>query len=249
MSLVFGHHAVAAQLDAQGERARVLYVQKGRREARTAELLEQARTIGLRVEPVERRWLDQRCDGSHQGVALDCHAVRLASESELKERLPDFGAAPLLLVLDEITDPRNLGACLRSAAAAGVHAVILPRRGSAPINEVVEKTAAGAAASLMLVEAANLARCLAWLQEAGIWIYGAADEAAVDWSETDLTGPAAIVLGNEGTGLRELTRKHCDYLLRIPMAGGVNSLNVSVATGVLLFEAVRQRSLSHSSAG
>lgn len=241
MSLVFGHHAVAAQLKAHGDRARVLYVQKGRRETRTGELLDQARSLGVRIEAVERRWLDQRCEGSHQGVALDCHAVRLATDAELLARLPEFGPAPLLLVLDEITDPRNLGACLRSAAAAGVDAVILPRRGGAPLNELAEKTAAGAVAELFLVEAANLARTLVMLKEAGVWIYGAADEAAVDWNLADLTGPVALVMGNEGTGLRTLTRKHCDHLLRIPMQGGVSSLNVSVATGVLLFEAVRQR--------
>ncbi|MEM6708161.1 MAG: 23S rRNA (guanosine(2251)-2'-O)-methyltransferase RlmB [Pseudomonadota bacterium] len=242
MSWVYGHHAVAAQLAQRPERARVLYLQKGRRDPRTSTLAEQARAAGVRVELLDKRRLDQRCEGSHQGVALECQAVAVATEAELLARLPSFGPRPLLLVLDEITDPRNLGACLRSAAAAGVDAVVLPKRGSAPLNELVEKTAAGALAELLIVEVSNLARCLSALKDAGLWLFGAADDGAEAWDRVDFAVPAVLILGNEATGLRRLTREHCDYLVRIPMQGAVSSLNVSVATGVLLFEAVRQRS-------
>jgi 23S rRNA (guanosine2251-2'-O)-methyltransferase len=147
----------------------------------------------------------------------------------------------LFLVLDGISDPRNLGACLRSANAAGVDAVLLPRRRSAPVNAAALKTAAGGAEGLLLVEVANLARRLEWLKAQGIWVVGAAADAEEDWTRADLRGNCAIVLGGEGEGMRALTRKSCDQLVRLPMRGSVQSLNVSVAGGILLFEAVRQR--------
>ncbi len=228
-------------LSDEPERVRILYVQKGRPDERTAELLQLAKAAGIRVESVERRWLDSRVQGSHQGVAADCHAVRLASEADLELRWPTLGSTPLILILDGVTDPRNLGACLRSAAAAGVDAVLLPKRGSAPVNELVQKTAAGALPALLLVEVTNLARRMKWLAEQGVWIYGADDSAQLSWAAADYSGAVAIVLGNEEKGLRSLTRQHCDHLVAIPMASGVSSLNVSVATGVLLFEVVRQR--------
>lgn len=244
MSLIFGHHSVVAQLDEAPERVRVLYVQKGRVDARTQALLSQARSLGVRVDRVERRWLDGRVDGSHQGVAADCQAVTLATEADLESRWSALGAAPLVLVLDGVTDPRNLGACLRSAGAAGVDAVLVPKRGSAPVNELVLKTAAGALPGLFVIEVTNLARRLKWLAAQGVWIYGADDEGAQRWTEPDYRSPTALVLGNEATGLRKLTREHCDSIVSIPMAANVSSLNVSVATGVLLFEAVRQRNQS-----
>ena len=151
---------------------------------------------------------------------------------------------PLLLVLDGVTDPRNLGACLRSANAAGVDAVLLPKRHSAPLNAAALKTAAGGAESLKLVEVTNLARRLAWLKDQGIWIIGAAGEGKLQWNTVDLTVGCALVVGSEDRGLRALTEKCCDQLVHIPMSGTVSSLNVSVACGVLLFEAVRQRGLA-----
>lgn len=241
MSLVFGHHSVRAVLEDDPGRVRIFYVQKGRPDPRTGELLALAKANGLRIESVERRWLDKRVDGSHQGVAVDCQAMQLASEAELELRWPSFGAAPLVLILDGVTDPRNLGACLRSAAGAGVNAVLVPKRGSAPVNEVVQKTAAGALPGLFVVEVGNLARRMKWLAQQGVWIYGTDDQASVSWSEAEYSGPLAFVLGNEAKGLRALTREHCDHLISIPMLGGVESLNVAVATGVVLFEAVRQR--------
>ncbi len=146
-----------------------------------------------------------------------------------------------MLALDGITDPRNLGACLRSAEAAGVQGVLLPRRRSAPLNAAALKAAAGAAEGLFLVEVANLARRLEWLRDRGVWVVGAAGEAETPWTEADLDGNCLVVVGSEGKGLRQLTARCCDQLVSIPMAGAVSSLNVSVAAGVLLFEAVRQR--------
>jgi 23S rRNA (guanosine2251-2'-O)-methyltransferase len=241
MSQVFGINTVLALLRATPERVRVVHIQAGRRDARMAELVEQARATGVRLEFVERGWLDGRVDGSHQGVLADCHERALAGEAELELRWPSLPRPLLLLILDGITDPRNLGACLRSANAAGVHAVLVPRRNSAPLNAVALKTAAGAADDLFIVEVANLARRIEWLKAEGVWVFGADGAATMAHHHADLSVNAAIVVGAEGAGMRELTRKRCDHVLAIPMVGSVSSLNVSVATGILLFEALRQR--------
>jgi len=241
MSHVYGLHAVAALLANDPARIRVLYVQRGRRDKRMGEIMETARSRGVRVEAVQRAWLDRRCGGAHQGVAADCHELAPVSDRELEARWADLPAPHLLLVLDGITDPRNLGACLRSANAAGVQAVLLPRRRSAPLNDVALKTAAGGAEDLLVVEVANLARRLEWLKAQGVWIVGTDDAAELSWSEADLSVSCAIVVGSEGAGMRALTARLCDTRVVIPMQGSVSSLNVSVAVGVLLFEAVRQR--------
>lgn len=245
MSEVFGIHAVAAALDSAPERIRVLHVQKGRdgrRDRRKEALVEQARGLGIRVEFVDRPWLDRRVEGAHQGVLASVQARGLASEKDLEIRWESLAAPRLILVLDGVLDPRNLGACLRSAGAAGVDAVLLPKRNSAPLNAAALKTAAGVAEGLFIVAVSNVARRLKWLQAQGAWIVGAAGEAEAPFFEADLSGDTVLVLGGEEKGLRRLTREHCDALVRIPMADGVESLNVAVATGVLLFEAVRQRS-------
>ena len=244
MSQVHGIHAVRAMLANDPERVRVLYVQRGRRDRRIGTLMDRARETGVRVEVVDKQWLDRRTDGSHQGVVVDSVELALSDEFALESHLAGVQKPPLLLVLDGVTDPRNLGACLRSANAAGVDAVLLPKHHSAPLNAAALKTAAGAAESLLLVEVTNLARRLAWLQDRGIWIIGAAGEGEHLWSSVDLTVGCALVVGSEDKGLRALTRKSCDQLVRIPMSGKVSSLNVSVAAGILLFEAVRQRGLA-----
>ena len=246
VSRVHGIHAVRALLANDPERVRVLYVQRGRRDQRIGTLMDRARAAGVRIEVVDKRWLDRRTQGSHQGVAVDSVELALADESVLESSLARMHTAPLLLVLDGVTDPRNLGACLRSANAAGVDAVLLPKRHSAPLSAVAMKTAAGGAESLLLVEVTNLARTLAWLQDRGIWIIGAAGEGEHLWNTVDLTVGCAVVIGSEDKGLRALTAKSCDQLVHIPMFGTVSSLNVSVATGILLFEAVRQRGLASS---
>lgn len=201
----------------------------------------------MRLSPVPRQELDRLAgngpDGlRHQGVLARMQAPAPGNESDLLELLTGLETPPLLLVLDGVQDPRNLGACLRSADAAGVHAVVVPRDRAAELTAVARKTAAGAAESVPLFVVTNLARCLRELRSAGVWLVGLAGEAETDLYQARLTGPLAMVLGAEGSGLRRLTREHCDELLRIPMAGSVESLNVSAATAVCLFEALRQRS-------
>jgi 23S rRNA (guanosine2251-2'-O)-methyltransferase len=241
MSDVFGIHAVRAVLAEAPERVRAVYVQRGR-DARKQDVVELARNAGVRVEFADRRWLDRRVSGSHQGVVADCHELAPSDERALEAAWEGLETPRLILVLDGVQDPRNLGACLRSARAAGTQAVLLPRRRSAPLSSTAVKAAAGAAEGLLIVEVANLARRLAWLKERGAWLIGAAGEAPLPYFSASYTDDTVVVIGGEGKGLRRLTREACDILVGIPMAGGVESLNVSVAAGVLLFEAVRQRS-------
>ncbi|WP_455198376.1 23S rRNA (guanosine(2251)-2'-O)-methyltransferase RlmB, partial [Kaarinaea lacus] len=177
----------------------------------------------------------------HQGVVASAIAPRVLSESELDTLLDKLTDPPFLLVLDGVTDPHNLGACLRSADAAGIQAVITTKDRSASLTPTAVKVASGAAQTVPFVQVTNLARCLRNLKDRGIWLAGLDGEAEQSLYDTDLSGPLAIVMGAEGKGLRRLSREHCDYLARIPMAGTVESLNVSVATGVCLFEAHRQR--------
>lgn len=246
---VCGIHAVRELLATEPGKVARLWLQAPPRSKRLNELAELAREHGVRTDPAERRWLAQRAgDGvPHQGVVALCLMSELATERELLARvdaLTQQGAEqppPLLLVLDSLQDARNLGACLRSADAAGVSAVVIPKRRSAPLNALARRAAAGAADHLFIASVANLPRVLGELRKRGVWVYGAAGEGAMDYCGADLAGPTALVLGGEEAGLRRLVREQCDALLAIPMAGAVSSLNVSVATGILLFEAVRQR--------
>lgn len=238
---VFGVHAVDSLLKEDIARVRSLWIQEGVRNKRLSALISAAREAGVRVEFHPRTQLDARAEGAHQGVLAFCHAVALADEHELERRWPDLPKAPLLLVLDGVLDPRNLGACLRSAEAAGVDAVLLPRRRSAPLSALARKVASGAVEHLFIVEVANLARRLEWLKTQGVWLVGAAGEASANFYDVDLRAPTALLLGGEEQGLRDLTRRSCDHLVSIPMQGTVSSLNVSVATGILLFETIRQR--------
>ena len=244
---VYGIHAVDALLARDPGSIVRLQVQRGREDHRVAALLAAAEAAGVAIQRVPRSALDRLVQGRHQGVVAELAGGpaagdnTLAREDDLWAHLEALDHPPLVLVLDGITDPHNLGACLRSADAAGVAAVILPKDKSAPVTPVVRKVACGAAESVPLHTATNLARVLKGLKERGIWLYGAAGEAESSLYAQDLTGPVALVLGSEGAGLRRLTREHCDFLVRLPMAGTVSSLNVSVATGICLFEAVRQR--------
>lgn len=238
---VIGIHAVRELLQQDGN-VKQLCIQAGRSDSRVEELIELATSAGIPVENMPRRALDQLVNGRHQGVA----AQAVFSESTLHERdlrrlLEGLDHDPFLLVLDEVTDPHNLGACLRSADAAGVDAVIIPKDRSAPLNMTVRKVASGAAETIPLVAVTNLNRTLKELKEFGIWLCGTAGEAEKSLYQQDLTGPLALIMGSEGKGLRRLTQEACDFLVAIPMAGKVASLNVSVAAGVCLFEAVRQR--------
>lgn len=253
---VIGFHAVESVLSQHPEDVLELLALQGRSDQRLEALLDTAGTLGLRCRRLPRAELEreigqgpgrggggkQQGQPAHQGIAARCR-VRdlLQDETCLEKHLDSLPHAPLLLVLDGVTDPHNLGACLRSADAAGVDAVIMPKDRSAPVNMTVRKVACGAAETLMLVGVTNLARTLKALKARGIWLAGAAGEANSSLYELDLRDPTALVMGAEGGGLRRLTREQCDHLVSLPMAGAVSSLNVSVATGICLFEAVRQR--------
>jgi 23S rRNA (guanosine2251-2'-O)-methyltransferase len=239
---VYGVHAVTALLAARPSSVRALAVADGR-DARRVALLAQATAAGVPVEHINRRDLDRRLPGrNHQGVVATVQGGScVLEEKALPAFLAALGQPAFLLVLDGVQDPHNLGACLRSAEAAGVQAVIVPKDRAAGITPVVHKVACGAVQALPIFTVTNLARTLRQLRGAGVWLYGASDSAPRSLFDTDLRGPLALVLGGEGGGLRRLTRELCDFEVAIPMAGTVSSLNVSVAAGVLLFEAVRQR--------
>jgi len=241
---VFGIHAVESLLNKSAESIQVLMVAEGREDKRLNKLMDLARRKNIRVDVLPRRELDKLVRGRHQGVVAQVAMEPEKDEGDLEEVLNALDQPPFLLILDSVTDPHNLGACLRSADAAGVHALIVPKDKSAPLNAVAKNVASGAAEHVPLIRVTNLARTMKWLQDRGIWLTGAAGEAEHELYATDLKGPAAIVMGAEGSGLRRLTREHCDQLTKIPMAGSVSSLNVSVATGIFLFEAVRQRQSS-----
>lgn len=244
---VHGWHAVAAALKYEPEQLRGLWVERQRRDARLQGLLDEAASRGVPVHPTDRAELDRLSGGArHQGIlARLTIRQRAYGEADLPVLLAAATGPALLLVLDGVQDPHNLGACLRNAAAAGVRAVIAPADRAVGLNATVRKVACGAAEVVPFVQVTNLARTLRGLREAGVWIVGAAGEAEQSLYEVDFTLPTAIVLGAEEKGLRRLTREVCDRLARIPMVeGGVESLNVSVAAGVFLFEARRQRGVS-----
>lgn len=244
-NLQFGLHAVQTLLEKTPERIQIIWLLKGRKDKRLQKIIELAEQANISSNTVPRDQLDKMVSGNHQGVVVELRqSAQVYDESYLKSHLPKLLEAqqvPFLLVLDGVTDPHNLGACLRSAEAAGVQFVIVPKDNSASLTPIAIKVACGAAEVLPLVRVTNLARTLQWLQQQGVWIVGAAGEADKHHFEADLTGPLALVMGSEGKGLRRLTREQCDYLIRVPMCGHVTSLNVSVATGVCLFEALRQR--------
>nr|WP_300306769.1 23S rRNA (guanosine(2251)-2'-O)-methyltransferase RlmB [Halomonas sp.] len=240
---VFGVHAVRALIE-RGESPREVWVQDGDAERRLADLIDTVRSRGARIRHVPRDELDRLSQGaSHQGVVAFVPPLVPESEEVLWHQLKAWkrDTPPLLLILDGVTDVHNVGACLRSADAAGVHGVIVPKDRAAPLNATVRKVACGAAESVPVYQVTNLARALAKLKDMGIWITGTAGEAESSLFEADFSGPTALVMGAEGKGMRRLTREACDTLVKLPMAGQVSSLNVSVATGICLFEAVRQR--------
>ncbi|MBK1649750.1 23S rRNA (guanosine(2251)-2'-O)-methyltransferase RlmB [Rhabdochromatium marinum] len=242
---VIGINAARAGLQQGG--ARELWLDRARRDPRLHELAELARAAGVPIRQHDRAKLDEAAAGArHQGALLWEKQLSALGEADLTRLLDAGPRDPLLLVLDGVTDPHNLGACLRCADGAGALAVIVPRDRAVGLTSVVIKVASGAAASVPLVRVTNLARTLEALQARGIWVVGAAGEAEQTLFELDLTGPLALVLGGEGKGLRRLTREHCDQLGALPMHGRVESLNVSVSAGISLYEALRQRLRSAS---
>ncbi|HEY3643763.1 MAG TPA: 23S rRNA (guanosine(2251)-2'-O)-methyltransferase RlmB [Gammaproteobacteria bacterium] len=239
--LIYGLHAVSALLESGGK-VHGLWMLDSRHDDRLNRVAELAQKAGVRVQRVPRDELDRMTqDARHQGVVAEAEGAELRDEGGLYILLDQLREPPFLLVLDGVQDPHNLGACLRSANAAGVHAVIAPKDRSAGLTAVARKVASGAAEMTPFFQVTNLARTLRDLKDRNIWFVGLAGESDQSLYELDLKGPIAIVMGAEGEGMRRLTKEHCDFLAKIPMAGGVESLNVSVATGVTLFEALRQR--------
>lgn len=238
---IYGVHAVEALLRHHPKRVKQIWLSEGRSEPRIQALLELAGQNRVAVGQAERRELDAWVEGVHQGVVAEVSPSQVWGENMLEELLERTEGSPLILVLDGVTDPHNLGACLRTADAAGATAVIVPKDKSATLTPVVRKVACGAAEVIPLIAVTNLARTLEKLQQRGFWVVGTAGEAEQELYQQDMTGPIVLIMGAEGKGMRRLTREHCDFLVKLPMAGSVSSLNVSVATGVCLFEAVRQR--------
>jgi 23S rRNA (guanosine2251-2'-O)-methyltransferase len=241
--LIFGLHAVAAALERDPSRLLEIRIAEGMgSHGRLQWILDQADAIGIAVHSCPRKALDKLVTaGAHQGIIAWQKPARALAENDLEDLLAGLTAPPLLLILDGVQDPHNLGACLRSADAAGAAAVIAPRDRAVGLTPTVRKVACGAAEVIPFIQVTNLARSLRDLKDRGIWLVGADGEAEMDLFAAQLDGPLGLIMGAEGKGLRRLTREHCDFLARIPMAGAVESLNVSVATGICLFEAVRQR--------
>jgi|TARA_B110000438_G_scaffold300139_1_gene351841 23S rRNA (guanosine2251-2'-O)-methyltransferase len=243
---IYGIHAVQTMLKSSPQRVTELHVQQGRKDDRLQKIHNLAEQHGIALQLTSVKRLDAKTEGRHQGVMALCQPGETYDETFLMQLAEKHGASSFFLMLDGVTDPHNLGACLRSADGAGVHAVIVPKDNSVGLTPIVQKVACGAAESIPLVTVTNLTRTLDKLQQQGCWVVGTGGEADQTIYELDLTGPTVIVMGAEGDGMRQLTRKQCDFLAKLPMAGGVESLNVSVATGICLFEAVRQRTVKSS---
>jgi 23S rRNA (guanosine2251-2'-O)-methyltransferase len=251
---IYGIHTIDSLIRQNPKSVQRLWVQQGRDDKRMAALLELAKNQGVPVARAPRSDLDGMVEGRHQGVVAESlespvhgeiSQPNLWHEKALLKMVDEAPSPLLILVLDGVTDPHNLGACLRSADAAGVNAVVVPKDKSADLGPTARKVACGAAEVVPFVQVTNLSRTLKALQERGVWLFGTAGESEKSIYDSDLTGSMALVMGAEGTGLRRLTREQCDFLVHLPMAGSVSSLNVSVATGICLFEAVRQRLAGH----
>lgn len=241
--IVFGIHAVEVLIKRNSETIDCVYIQHDRRDQRLHKLVKLAQANGVKFKQKSKDELEEFTEERHQGVVAVCGNLKQKQyhEKHIPDILNQLEKPPFILILDGVTDPHNLGACLRSADAAGVDMVIAPKDNAASLNATVRKVACGAAESVPFIAVTNLARTIKSLQDAGVWVYGTAGEAEKDIYSTDLSGSIAIVMGAEGDGMRRLTKETCDHLVKIPMAGEVSSLNVSVATGVTLFEVVRQR--------
>jgi 23S rRNA (guanosine2251-2'-O)-methyltransferase len=240
--LAYGLHAVRHIFQHDISRVLEIWVQEGRNDIKLQTLLHQAQQQKIAIQTVAKKTLDNLTQhGPHQGIVIRHKPFPILNQTDLPNLLSQLTSPPFLLILDEIQDPHNLGACLRTAEAAGVHAVIIPSHRACGLSAVVRKVASGATDTLPLIQVTNLASTLRELQTQGVWIIGADGKSETSLFEVKLTGALAFVLGAEGDGLRRLTRETCDVLIHIPMLGQVESLNVSVATGICLYEALRQR--------
>ena len=246
LSVLAGFHAVGSALRRNPEGIESLWVDKSRCDPRMASIAELATNQGVALHRTDRQELDRIAGGlRHQGLVAIMRSDGALSSGDLNAFLDSLDGSPLLLVLDRVQDPHNLGACLRSAECAGVDAVILPKDGAAPVTDTVRRVAAGAAEQVPLFYVTNLVRTLESFKSRGIWVIGTSEKGSATIFQSDLSGAAALVMGGEGGGMRRLVTETCDLIVSIPMAGSVPSLNVSVATGVVLFEAGRQRGLSN----
>jgi len=243
--IVFGLHAVTALLAATPERFIELWLLKGREDERMQPVITMAKQCGISIQHAQRKVLDEKSDNEqHQGVVARIRQGKTFTEADIDDifqQAENKKQVPFFLILDGVTDPHNLGACLRNADAAGVQAIIVPKDNAARLTGTVRKVAVGAAESVPLVQVTNLSRTMKAMQDKGIWIIGTAGETDTCLYDVKLAGPMALVMGAEGKGMRRLTKENCDQLVKLPMAGSVSSLNVSVATGICLFEIVRQR--------
>ncbi len=242
ISKIYGIHSVQSALDYSPKKIGKAWVDSQRQDKRLLRLVDDLLDLGIEPEKVDRKKLDKLADSNnHQGIVLEVEMPAELSEAELKDAVLMLSSAALFLVLDNVQDPHNFGACLRTADATGVNGVIITKDNATGITPTVCKVASGAAETVPVYQVTNLARTLRWLKEQGIWVMGAAGEATQTAYQTDFTVPLAVVIGAEGKGLRRLTKQQCDLLVKLPMQGQVESLNLSVATGVLLYESVRQR--------
>ena len=239
---LFGIHAVQAALDYSPQNIRRAWVDSQRLDARLKQVIDDLLALGITPEKTERKKLERMAEGkNHQGIVVAVELPAMLSEDRLKKDVEALNETAFYLVLDQVQDPHNLGACLRTADAVGAHGIIVTKDNAAGITPTVCKVASGAAETVPVYQVTNLARVLRWLKEQNIWIMGAAGEAEQTIYDMQLDMPLALVMGAEGTGMRHLTRQHCDFLVKIPMAGQVESLNVSVAAGVMLYEVFRQK--------
>ena len=239
--VMYGIHALESLLKQSPERVLELWLLQGRDDDRLAKIIELANTYGVSIQRSARKTLDEKAQShQHQGVVARVKLAKALTEKDLDALLEET-SQPFLLILDGVTDPHNLGACLRNADAAGVHGIIVPKDNAVAVTSTVSKVACGAAETVPVYQVTNLARTMRHIQQSGVWIVGTAGEADSNVYQADLKGSLAVAMGSEDKGLRRLTREACDSLISIPMAGTVSSLNVSVATGICLFEAVRQR--------
>lgn len=242
LSRIFGTHSLQAALDYSPEKIRQCWLDKTRQNRRCLALQEQLLKLKIPINSANSKQLDCLADGgNHQGVIIAIELPQQRSEQDLKVAVQKRSSPAFYLVLDHIQDPHNLGACLRTADATGAHGVIITKDQAVGLTPSVCKVASGAAETVPLYQVTNLSRTLRWLKQQNIWVIGAAEEAEQIAYQMDLTGPLALVIGAEGKGLRRLVKAQCDMLIKLPMQGQVESLNLSVATGVLLYEALRQR--------
>lgn len=243
LNRVFGIHSVQATLDFSADKIQKVWLDSKRKDQRLTGLIKQLQVLNLIIEPSNRKKLDKiTADGNHQGIVIEVEMPTIHSENELKQRIKTLTEIPFFLVLDQIQDPHNLGACLRTADATGVHGIIVTKDNASGISPIVCKVACGAAETIPVYQVINLARILRWLKKHNIWVIGTTSIAEQSIFNTDLTLPLALVMGGEGTGMRRLTTEQCDFLVKIPMAGQIESLNISVAASIIMYEVFKQKS-------